>query len=105
MIAHDINQHLKPPSLHVLYSVHAVGGFLRLEYHAWSFGKDTLPGRQCSTVVVYLNDMGREVLRTEDVEFFFDQLPSTLNEPVHKQSFWIRLYLKYIEVMKWLKKL
>jgi hypothetical protein len=49
--------------------------------------------------------MGREVLRTEDVEFFFDQIPSTPNEPVHKQSFWIRLYLKYIEVMKWLKRL
>ena len=77
-----------------------------MEYHAWSFGENAaLPRRQCSTVVVYLNDMGREVLRTEDVEFFFDQIPSTPNEPVHKQSFWIRLYLKYIEVMKWLKRL
>jgi hypothetical protein len=99
MIAIDINQHLKPPSPHYLYSVNASGGFIRLEYHATlPYAKDgtPLPMKCKSTVVVYLNDMGREVIRTEHIDII-DEPPLV---PPRPQTFWIRLSLLYIAVMR-----
>ena len=98
MIAIDINQHLKPPSPHFLYSVNATGGFIRLEYHAYSpyatASAELMKTK--STVVVCLNDMGREVIRTEETTVIHE--PPLV--PPRPQTFWIRLSLLYIAVMR-----
>ena len=60
MEVHDKNETLQPPAEFQFLSVRAAGAYLQLEY-----GKKIEGGLR--RVVIYLNDMGREVLRTTDV--------------------------------------
>ena len=92
----DINEHLKPPKHHELRFVNATGAFVRLEYRATLISANDPLGYARSTVVIYLNDMGREVLRTEDLE----PIKESPLMPPQKQSFWTRLYLMYIGVVR-----
>jgi hypothetical protein len=59
----DKNQTLVPPADHFLHAVGAQGAYIWLEYHtrSWRTGYDTRYG----AVMIYLNDMGREVIRTQ----------------------------------------
>lgn len=59
MILSDKNQSWQPPEGYGLASLSAEGSFLRLVYR-----KQTEVGHV--VITVYLNDMGREVLRTQD---------------------------------------
>ena len=59
MIITDINQHLKPPTGYELMNVYPQGVFLKIIYEK----KQDCDGSQ---IVIYLNDVGREVARTEE---------------------------------------
>ena len=60
MILRDVNKSWIPPQGYGLVSLSAEGSFLRLVYR-----QKLAEGH--STVTVYLNDTGREVLRTQDM--------------------------------------
>ena len=74
MWVHDKNETLLAPGNFTLVSVRADGAYLRLEY-----GQKLEGCVRC--VVIYLNDMGREVLRTTD-EIFMSLVPTVTPPPV-----------------------
>ena len=97
MIITDINRHLKPPTDHQLYSVSAEGSFLVVEYHQSQYEGEVMRG--WSTVIVYLNDFGREVARTEKFTKIAPRLPiqdwsDGIHSPVKVPSWWLQIYLK-----------
>ena len=56
----DKNETLQPPAGYFLHAVDAQGAYLRVEYRVTTAVQE-------GTVVIYLNEMGREVLRTRQV--------------------------------------
>lgn len=78
----DKNQTLQPPEDYWVHSVSADGSYLRLEYRQGLCATGTTAVIGENTVVVFLNDAGREVLRTQREEVW---LPSP--EPVGR---WFR---------------
>ena len=65
MLVKDKNQTLQEPEGFALEDVQAVGSYLRLAYWLDKYRSQEGCWEYC-TVVVYLNDQGREVLRTTD---------------------------------------
>ena len=67
----DKNQTLEPPADFACYRVFAAGAFLQVEYRRqFANGEDI--------VVIFLNDMGREVGRTTVTEY----LPPPVADPI-----------------------
>ena len=58
MVIRDKNETLQQPEGYALYSVQGEGAYLRLEYRLFEYN----PARYAA-IIVYLNDMGREVAR------------------------------------------
>ena len=74
----DKNQTLVPPEGYTFIFVSAEGGYLRLQYQKILSNSMSVPKEEW-TAVVYLNDQGREVLRTEEKRDIFpdpDPLPA-----------------------------
>jgi len=69
----DFNQTLKPPAGFELQRVSAVGAYLRLTYSVEAKG-----GRV--EIEVYLNDQGKEVLRTAQTVEYKQGEKSNVNE-------------------------
>lgn len=89
MILHDMNQSWKPPAGMSVISVRAEGAYLRVEYHAATTDADTKT-RSEKAVVVFVNDMGREVMRTENTRRFFGPVMPSLVEKPESTSAWVR---------------
>lgn len=66
----DINQHLVAPEGYTAEQVAAEGAYLRVQYRKVVLDGETLKGE--SYVEIFLNDFGREVLRTEK---FYRHIP------------------------------
>lgn len=64
MIVEDKNLTLQPPDGFRPESVEAQGAYLRLQYVR--FERSMATAHYWTRVTIYLNDMGREVLRTTD---------------------------------------
>jgi hypothetical protein len=60
----DKNETLQPPEGYEIVALSAEGSYLRVEYRRQV--ARTSKFQSWSTVVVFLNDYGREVVRTED---------------------------------------
>jgi hypothetical protein len=83
----DKNETLQPPKGFEAYDVRADGAYLRLEYSQTKYVPD--PTDKCmgqrmdgwTTVVIYLNDQGREVLRTEVYTRMALPLPDAIPKP------------------------
>ena len=82
MIVTDINQTLRPPAGAVLNGVFAEGSFLRLSYQQTLLGE---PSRY-KIIDVFLNDMGREVLRTEAIHYVPTSLDWSGTHPDHVKA-------------------
>lgn len=61
----DKNETLQPPEGYEIVALSAEGSYLRVEYCRQL--ARTKKFQSYSTILVYLNDMGREVVRTEDI--------------------------------------
>ena len=61
MTLYDKNQTLLPPAGYLFTRLRAEGSFLRVEYRR-------IDSENVSVVTIYLNDMGREVVRSVDEE-------------------------------------
>lgn len=72
----DINKHLVAPEGYTAEQVVAEGAYLRVQYRAVVLDGETLKGE--SYVDIFLNDYGREVLRTEK---FYRHIPPPPPEP------------------------
>ena len=70
---HDMNQSWTPPEGFALESVHAQGAYLVVIYVRHQQGNDVVRGGS-QYVTIYLQDMGREVMRT--MEDFLDPVAS-----------------------------
>ena len=62
----DINRWLRHPDGYTFDSVHAEGAYLCVTYIQTIVPEETTQEKGWNTVRIYLNDTGREVLRTED---------------------------------------
>ena len=60
----DKNETLQSPEGYEIVALSAEGAYLRVEYRRWLIRNAKF--QSYSTVVIYLNDMGREVARVED---------------------------------------
>jgi hypothetical protein len=74
MILKDVNQTLVPPAGFDLYDVRAEGSYLRLEYNQTKYDANMTAVGWTATIL-YLNDQGREVLRTEQYIAIAPKLP------------------------------
>jgi hypothetical protein len=77
----DINQTLKQPEGFELYDVRADGAYLRLEYNKTIYVEATRTAKGWKSVIIYLNDFGREVVRTEAFIKIAPLLPTPLAVP------------------------
>lgn len=74
MIVKDFNQTLIPPPHYQPVEVRGEGSYLRLTYTKYR------SDRKCTyrdQVVIFLNDQGREVVRTEEIFTTVLQIPET----------------------------
>lgn len=65
MILHDKNQSWMPPEGYIFAGLHPDGAFLRVLFHQKVFQTGTTTVIAKNVVTVILNDMGREVARTQ----------------------------------------
>jgi hypothetical protein len=86
LVLHDKNQTLEPPEGFDLQSVKARGEYLIVEYRRTD--SRTEHGGSDSTVAIYLNSMGREVLRTTNRITWMHPL---IRRPVVSVSRWFRI--------------
>src|SRR6267142_7265442 len=86
---HDMNQSWTPPEGYWFDSISAQGAYLVVQYHQSLFVPGTRTVKSQNQVVIYLNDIGREVSRTHEQKFY-----PVLPEPVQKTpdpiSSWVR---------------
>jgi hypothetical protein len=87
----DINSWIHPPEDYLLVAVEADGNFIRLEYRQIIYFKDTTRVKGRSIVILYVNDFGREVLRTCDVDFYDPEPPPEPKVPVKPLTAWERV--------------
>jgi len=70
MILTDINQSWKRPEGYHVYSVRAEGGYLRVEFNKLRDPEEDISTRQTlyitDTITIFVNDAGREVMRTAE---------------------------------------
>lgn len=64
----DINEWIHPPLDYLLVDTKAEGSFLRLEYRQIIYIPGTMIAQGRSIINIFVNDFGREVLRTCDVQ-------------------------------------
>jgi hypothetical protein len=88
---HDMNRSWTPPEGYIFAGLHPDGGFLRVLYHQDVFQAGPIPGISPAigrtVVTVILNDMGREVARTQHrVDFF----PAQCKTPAPPVTGWTR---------------
>jgi hypothetical protein len=94
MILKDYNQTLVKPEGFDLYDVRADGSFLRLEYNKTKYVEDPLDQQTglradgWTSLVIYLNDQGREVIRTETYIKIASELPTPI--PVIPKPWYFR---------------
>jgi len=92
MILTDMNQTWKAPEGYRVHEISALGAFLVVTYRQTRFVPDTMTPMGYATIQVYVNDQGREVMRTED----FRRVPP---QPVYglgvakRLSLWERIEL------------
>lgn len=102
----DKNETLQSPEGYEIVALSAEGSYLRVEYRRWL--KRSPKFQSYSTVVVFLNDFGREVARTEDTtEEKFPEPPVILTPLTWSMQFKNGLFLILAgisEVMSCLKK-
>lgn len=64
----DINQTIKPPDGYELLGVEPAGGFLELNYRQFIFHEAEQFPYAANFITIYVNNGGREVLRTIRLE-------------------------------------
>lgn len=98
MILHDMNQSWTPPVGYTFVSLHPHGGYLLASF------EQLLPNHT-NKVVVFLNEAGREVARTE----FQEWLPRVIAppKPVLRRSRFLNGFYLFLaglqEMIKWRK--
>jgi hypothetical protein len=88
MIAIDKNQSLNPPAGFDLAGCSALGAFLVLDYDRTTYWPNTKERSSIERIKIYLNDMGREVMRIVDNSYYAlpEPKPAPISEP--KLSLW-----------------
>ena len=86
MIMTDVNATIKPPAGFTLHEVCAFGEYIRLQYVLSNIFKTGTRDVIGATIIyVYVNSMGREVIRTEEVQRF----PETpIKAPEPNRTWW-----------------
>lgn len=97
MKLHDKNGSWAPPDGFELQGVSPCGAYLQLTYHQKAYRPNTTQVIHTHVVIVYLNDMGREVTRTQ--QLFREPVcePETIAKPVRpwfrfKNGFLLAVY-------------
>jgi hypothetical protein len=66
MILTDLNGSIKPPANFTLENIIVEGAYLILSYEQQVFVTDTMTIKGHNRILLYVNDMGREVMRLTD---------------------------------------
>lgn len=86
MILHDTNKSWTPPAGYRLSSFDTRGAYIYVKYVQLFFKPGTRTALGQNVVIVYLNDQGREVARTEECERFPILSEPEPPEPVSRRS-------------------
>lgn len=81
MILTDKNETLKPPAGYNFYQASACGAYLVLTYMRTTLWTATKNAKDTSIITIYLNDQGREVIRTESAVHYDRPMPPQLSPP------------------------
>jgi hypothetical protein len=100
----DKNQTLIPPANYEFSSLKVEGAYFRLGYTQTTYYSNSTKIMGYNTVFVYLNDQGREVLRTENMERVQYQEDTTPAVYVPK-TFWEELKSDLKELGKRLREI
>jgi hypothetical protein len=96
-----MNQSWTPPAGYDLVEFGPEGAYLRAKYVQFIFHDLGLPRRGQNVVIVYLTDMGREVARTKDQEWF----PRTVDPPKAPVDRWFRFRNGWLLVLQGLQEM